>query len=113
MRMRHGAPAGERARKGTFGRLLKYLFKYHKVAMITVFFCLLVTAISNAAAPIFLNNMIVLIGNGVEKGKEIYSLTNDLAQASAEAWRRPVTSNTAMPSVATCCCLFVIQSSMP
>ena len=86
MRMRHGAPAGERARKGTFGRLLKYLFKYHKVAMITMFFCLLVTAISNAAAPIFLNNMIVLIGNGVEKGKEIYSLTNDLAQASAEAW---------------------------
>ncbi len=57
-----------KARKGTFGRLMKYLFKYHKVAMITVFFCLILTAVSNAAAPIFLNNMIKVIGNGIEYG---------------------------------------------
>ena len=50
------------------GRLMKYLFKYHKVAMITVFFCLILTAVSNAAAPIFLNNMIKVIGNGIEYG---------------------------------------------
>ena len=62
-----GVPHG-RARKGTFGRLMKYLFKYHKAAMITVFFCLIFTAVANAAAPIFLNNMIEIIGRGIEYG---------------------------------------------
>ena len=70
MKPHAGTAAGgkRRAKKGTFGRLLKFLFKYHKGAMITVFFCLILTAVANAAAPIFLNNMIVVIGNGIEQG---------------------------------------------
>ena len=76
MRGGKGAPQ-RRAKKGTFGRLMKYLFKYHKAAMLTVFLCLILTAVSNAAAPVFLNNMVGVISEGVDLAE---------TQGSAAAW---------------------------
>ncbi len=45
-------------KKGTFGRLLKTVFKYYKWQMVLVFVCILFTAVSNLAPAFYMERLI-------------------------------------------------------
>ena len=63
----HGKPR-QKAKKGTMGRLLKFLFKTNGKLLSVVFICLLISAVVSVSSSIFLENLIVQIGKGLIHG---------------------------------------------
>ncbi len=57
-----------KAKKGTFKRLLKMLFKNNKALLITVLICLTVSAIVSVASSVFLEQLIIQISAGLIDG---------------------------------------------
>ncbi len=56
-------------KQGTFGRLLKYLFKYYKLNLIVVMVCIVINAIASVAATAFLQRLIdEVIEPGITSG---------------------------------------------
>ena len=55
--MRRGAPAGP-VKKGTFGRLLKYIAGYYKGRLIVVAACIILSSISSVIATMFMQRLI-------------------------------------------------------
>lgn len=47
-----------KGRKGTFGRLMRYLFSHYKVHLIVVVFCIIVSALASVVATVFLQRLI-------------------------------------------------------
>ena len=58
----------ERARKGTFKRLLKLLFSYYKWWLPLIVLCIVVTAFSSTASSLFMNIYITHIEEGIKIG---------------------------------------------
>lgn len=65
-----GRPPMPRAKKGTFGRLMRYVFNGHRVQLITVAICILLSACTSIAASAS-TQMIIddVITPGIEAGK--------------------------------------------
>ena len=63
MKMRGGrgmaVPAGT-VKKGTMKRLLKYIFKYYKSALIAVFVCLILSAAGGLISTVFIDRKSVV-----------------------------------------------------
>ena len=53
------------AKKGTFARLLKTLYKTNGKLLLVVFICLLISAVVSVSSSIFLEKLITLIGKGL------------------------------------------------
>ena len=51
----------KKAKKGTFGRLLKYVFKYYKWQFVLVLVCILLSALATALPGIFQQNILSLV----------------------------------------------------
>ena len=56
------------AKKGTFKRLIKYVFKHYKKQLIAVFVCLIVSAAGGLVSSLFMQKNIDLMVEGVEGG---------------------------------------------
>ena len=69
---KHGMKGGPRpkAKKGTLPRLLKMLFSLNKGQLIATGVCLLISATTGVASSIFLQQILVLINQGVQTGIE-------------------------------------------
>lgn len=67
---RGGMKSGPRpkAKKGTLKRLLKYLFKTNGKLLSIVLVCLLISAVVSVSSSIFLENLILQIGRGLQLG---------------------------------------------
>ncbi len=61
------APAGAKLQKGTFGRLIKSLFKFYPVAMPIVVIAIIGNAVVSAVPALFMQNIINLIEQAVSK----------------------------------------------
>jgi ATP-binding cassette subfamily B protein len=67
---------GPKMKKGTFGRLMKYLFDHYSWKLIVVFFCVIISSISTVVATVFLQRLIdqvitpgLALGLGAVKGE--------------------------------------------
>ena len=56
------------AKKGTFKRLIKYVFKHYNKQLIAVFLCLIVSAAGGLVSSLFMQKNIDLMVKGVEGG---------------------------------------------
>ena len=56
------------AKKGTFKRLVKYIFKHYKKQLIAVFLCLIISAAGGLVSSLFMQKNIDLMVKGVEGG---------------------------------------------
>lgn len=65
-----GIRGGTKAKnaKATILRLIKYLFKYYKVYLTIVAICILFSAFSGTVSSLFLNKIVLLISEGLDKG---------------------------------------------
>ena len=55
-------------KKGTLGRVLKILFKEYKLQMSLVAVCIVLVSMASTIASLFMNQFIIYIGEGLEKG---------------------------------------------
>lgn len=62
-----GGPKAKNA-KGTVVRLFKYLFKYYKSYLVIVGICILLSAVSGTVSSLFLNQLVLIITEGVKVG---------------------------------------------
>ena len=65
-----GFKGGPKAKntKGTFLRLFKFLFKYYKTYLIIVAVCILLSALAGTVSSLFLNQLLLVIGDGINTG---------------------------------------------
>ena len=65
-----GIRGGAKAKnaKATILRLIKYLFKYYKVYLTIVAICILFSAFSGTVSSLFLNKIVLIITDGLDKG---------------------------------------------
>lgn len=62
-----GGPKAKNA-KGTLSRLFKFLFKYYKTYLIIVAVCILLSALAGTVSSLFLNQLLLVIGDGINTG---------------------------------------------
>ena len=62
-----GGPKAKNA-KGTLSRLIKFLFKYYKTYLIIVAVCILLSALAGTVSSLFLNQLLLVIENGINTG---------------------------------------------
>ena len=62
-----GGPKAKNA-KGTLLRLFKFLFKYYKTYLIIVAVCILLSALAGTVTSLFLNQLLLVIGDGINTG---------------------------------------------
>lgn len=62
-----GGPKAENV-KGTLLRLFKFLFKYYKTYLIIVAVCILLSALAGTVSSLFLNQLLLVIGDGINTG---------------------------------------------
>ena len=62
-----GGPKAKNA-KGTLLRLFKFLFKYYKTYLIIVAVCILLSALAGTVSSLFLNQLLLVIGDGINTG---------------------------------------------
>ena len=62
-----GGPKAKNA-KGTLLRLFKFLFKYYKTYLIIVAVCILLSALAGTVSSLFLNQLLLVIGDGINMG---------------------------------------------
>ena len=62
-----GGPKAKNA-KGTVVRLFKYIFKYYKSYLVIVGICILLSAVSGTVSSLFLNQLVLIITEGVKVG---------------------------------------------
>ena len=62
-----GGPKAKNA-KGTLLRLFKFLFKYYKIYLIIVAVCILLSALAGTVSSLFLNQLLLVIGDGINTG---------------------------------------------
>ena len=62
-----GGPKAKNA-KGTLLRLFKFLFKYYKTYLIIVAVCILLSARAGTVSSLFLNQLLLVIGDGINTG---------------------------------------------
>ncbi len=62
-----GRPKAKNA-KGTLLRLFKFLFKYYKTYLIIVAVCILLSALAGTVSSLFLNQLLLVIGDGINTG---------------------------------------------
>ena len=62
-----GGPRAKNA-KGTLLRLFKFLFKYYKTYLIIVAVCILLSALAGTVSSLFLNQLLLVIGDGINTG---------------------------------------------
>ena len=62
-----GGPKAKNA-KGTLLRLFKFLFKYYKTYLIIVAVCILLSALAGTVSSLFLNHLLLVIGDGINTG---------------------------------------------
>ena len=55
-------------KKGVLGRIFKILFKEYKLQMTLVAICIVLVSLASTIASIFMNQFILFIGEGLEKG---------------------------------------------
>ena len=55
-------------KKGVMGRILKMLFKNYKWQMLAVTVCIVLVSMASTIASLFMNQFIIYIGEGLEKG---------------------------------------------
>lgn len=67
-RMRNGKKAKDI--KGSFLRLLKFLLGDYKKSLILVLFCLVVGTVATSISSVFINNLILIVKDGLETGFE-------------------------------------------
>lgn len=60
----------QKAKKGTFARLVKMLFKEFKWQLILVMFCIIVTSFGNLASSIFVKNITDALTNAIKAGTD-------------------------------------------
>ena len=62
-----GFKGGSKAKntKGTLLRLFKFLFKYYKTYLIIVAVCILLSALAGTVSSLFLNQLLLVIGDGI------------------------------------------------
>ena len=65
-----GFKGGPKAKntKGTLLRLFKFLFKYYKNYLIIVAVCILLSALAGTVSSLFLNQLLLVIGDGINTG---------------------------------------------
>ena len=65
-----GFRGGHKAKnaKGTLLRLFKFLFKYYKTYLIIVAVCILLSALAGTVSSLFLNQLLLVIGDGINTG---------------------------------------------
>ena len=65
-----GFKGGPKAKntKGTLLRLFKFLFKYYKTYLIIVAVCSLLSALAGTVSSLFLNQLLLVIGDGINTG---------------------------------------------
>ena len=65
-----GFKGGPKAKntKGTLLRLFKFLFKYYKTYLIIVAACILLSALAGTVSSLFLNQLLLVIGDGINTG---------------------------------------------
>ena len=65
-----GFKGGPKAKntKGTLSRLIKFLFKYYKTYLIIVAVCILLSALAGTVSSLFLNQLLLVIGDGINTG---------------------------------------------
>ena len=65
-----GFKGGPKAKntKGTLLRLFKFLFKYYKIYLIIVAVCILLSALAGTVSSLFLNQLLLVIGDGINTG---------------------------------------------
>lgn len=65
-----GFKGGPKAKntKGTLLRLFKFLFKYYKTYLIIVAVCILLSALAGTISSLFLNQLLLVIGDGINTG---------------------------------------------
>ena len=65
-----GFKGGPKAKntKGTLLRLFKILFKYYKTYLIIVAVCILLSALAGTVSSLFLNQLLLVIGDGINTG---------------------------------------------
>ena len=65
-----GFKGGPKAKntKGTLLRLFKFLFKYYKTYLIIVAVCILLSALAGTVSSLFLNQLLLVIGDGINTG---------------------------------------------
>ncbi len=54
--------------KGTLLRLFKFLFKYYKTYLIIVAVCIFLSALAGTVSSLFLNQLLLVIGDGINTG---------------------------------------------
>ena len=69
----------KKVKKGTFSRLIKYLFSFYKVPMIFIIICIILSAIGNALPNIFVQNIVGAITSATSE---------DATLTAAEAFTR-------------------------
>lgn len=62
-----GGPKAKNA-KGTLLRLFKFLFKYYKTYLIIVAVCIFLSALAGTVSTLFLNQLLLVIGDGINTG---------------------------------------------
>ena len=62
-----GGPKAKNA-KGTLLRLFKFLFKYYKTYLIIVAVCILLSALAGTVSSLFLHQLLLVIGDGINTG---------------------------------------------
>lgn len=62
-----GGPKAKNA-KGTLLRLFKFLFKYYKTYLFIVAVCILLSALAGTVSSLFLNQLLLVIGDGINTG---------------------------------------------
>ena len=65
-----GFRGGSKAKnaKGTLLRLFKFLFKYYKTYLIIVAVCIFLSALAGTVSTLFLNQLLLVIGDGINTG---------------------------------------------
>ena len=65
-----GFKGGPKAKntKGTLLRLFKFLFKYYKTYLIIVAVCIFLSALAGTVSTLFLNQLLLVIGDGINTG---------------------------------------------
>lgn len=63
----NGGPKAKNT-KGTLLRLFKFLFKYYKTYLIIVAVCILLSALAGTVSSLFLNQLLLVIGDGINTG---------------------------------------------
>ena len=65
-----GFKGGPKAKntKGTLLRLFKFLFKYYKTYLIIVAVCIFLSALAGTVSSLFLNQLLLVIGDGINTG---------------------------------------------